>query len=372
MSEHPRLTIVNASLARGGVGKMRVQLANRFLEQGLAVDFLLAETDSPYLGALNPAARVLPLGTSNAVSGVPRLAWYLRRERPDAVLTQRIRLNVLAHRARALSGTRPRLYATLNTNLGAQLQVMRPVKARHQGRMMQRWYPRNDGLIAVSEGVREDAARLLGMPPESIHLIRNPVVTDDLIAKANYPLADPWLEPDQPPVLLAVGRLEPQKDYPTLLRAFAAVRARRPCRLLILGEGRLRGELTHLAAELGIAADLRLGGFVDNPYPYLRTCAVYVLASRWEGSGNSLTEAVALGRPAVSTDCPDGPREILMDGEYGRLVPMGDAQAMAAAIVQSLDSPPDPDHVRQAAERFRDDRSALDYLRVMGFLETTE
>ncbi|MCB1875360.1 MAG: glycosyltransferase [Chromatiales bacterium] len=372
MSDHPRLSIVNASLARGGVGKMRVQLANRFLEHGLAVDFILAETDSPYLKALNPAARVLSLGTSNAITGVPRLAWYLRKERPDAVLTQRIRLNVLAHRARALSGTHARLYATLNTNLSAQLKIMRPVKARHQGDMMRRWYPRNDGLIAVSEGVRQDAAQLLSIPTQSIFLIRNPVVTADLSRKAEQALDDPWFAPGQPPVLLAVGRLEPQKDYPNLLQAFAKLRVRRPCRLLILGEGALHEKLIGMGRDLGIDKDLRLGGFVDNPYPYMRASAVYVLASRWEGSGNSLTEAVALGKPVVSTDCPDGPREILMDGEYGKLVPMGDAEALAAAIGQSLDSPPDPDHVRQAAERFRDERSALDYLRAMGFLEPTE
>jgi glycosyltransferase involved in cell wall biosynthesis len=193
--------------------------------------------------------------------------------------------------------------------------------------------------------VREDMAQVTGIPRERITVIFNPsVVGTEVAEKARAPLDHPWFELGQPPVLVAVGRLQEQKDYPTMIRAFAQVRQARPVRLLILGEGKERPVLEAQIEELGLQEDVSLPGFVTNPYAYLARASLFVLSSRWEGLPTVLIEALCCSTPVVSTDCPSGPREILQGGKYGRLVPVGDAEALARAITAALDeqrtSPP--------------------------------
>jgi glycosyltransferase involved in cell wall biosynthesis len=139
-------------------------------------------------------------------------------------------------------------------------------------------------------------------------------------------------------VLIAVGRLQIQKDYPTLLRAFAQVRQKRPVRLLILGEGKERPMLEELIKTLGVEEDVSLPGFVMNPFAYMARASLFVLSSRWEGLPTVLIEAMCCGTPVVSTDCPSGPREILREGQYGQLVPVGEPTALARAIETTLDA----------------------------------
>jgi glycosyltransferase involved in cell wall biosynthesis len=168
-------------------------------------------------------------------------------------------------------------------------------------------------------------------------VIYNPsVMASEVLEKAKSPLDHPWFKPDQPPVLIAIGRLEQQKDYPTMIKAFAEVRQAQPARLLILGEGRDRISLEKLIKEYGLDQDVSLPGFVSNPYAYLSRADLFVLSSRWEGLPTVLIEALCCGTQVVSTDCPSGPREILKDGKYGRLTPVGDVGALAAAINLSL------------------------------------
>jgi glycosyltransferase involved in cell wall biosynthesis len=172
---------------------------------------------------------------------------------------------------------------------------------------------------------------------EKIKVIYNPVITPELFARAEEPLDHPWFRPGEPPVVLGVGRLTQAKDFPTLIRAFALVRKERPARLMILGEGEERPKLEALVRELRLEEDVALPGFVDNPYKYMKRAAVFVLSSRWEGFGIVLVEAMALGTPVVATDCPSGPAEILENGKWGRLVPPGDPEALAKAILDTLE-----------------------------------
>jgi len=169
------------------------------------------------------------------------------------------------------------------------------------------------------------------------------VVRAEVWEKAQAPLDHPWFRPGQPPLLLAVGRLQMQKDYPTLIRAFAQVRQSRRARLLILGEGKERLMLEALIKKLGLEEDVSLPGFVMNPYAYMARASLFVLSSRWEGLPTVLIEALCCGTPVVSTDCPSGPREILRDGQYGQLVPVAQADALAKAIETTLaDKAPNP------------------------------
>ncbi|MGB2886052.1 MAG: glycosyltransferase, partial [Dehalococcoidia bacterium] len=206
----------------------------------------------------------------------------------------------------------------------------------------------------------------LGLPRKKIEVIYNPVITPELLEKAREPVDHPWFQPGEPPVVLGVGRLTEQKDFPTLLRAFALVRKERAARLVILGEGEDRPELKALVDELGIAEDVDMPGFVDNPYGYMAGAAVFALSSRWEGLPTVLIEAMALGKPVVATDCPSGAREILNDGRYGTLVPVGDAKRLATGISGMLEHPVEP--LPSWVDRFRPDCTIQAYLKAIGGL----
>jgi glycosyltransferase involved in cell wall biosynthesis len=319
--------------------------------------------------------RVITVGTSHALHGVPLLGYYLRRAKPEALLASRIRVNVAALRARRWFRSPTRVYATIDTHLSQQLGSQSARKRESQMRYMRLYYPSNDGIIAVSQGVAQDFAQLLHWQVDRLTVIPNPIVTPELSSLALAPIDHPWLGEGDPPLIMGAGRIEPQKDFPMLIRAFARVRERRPCRLMILGEGSSRPAIERLAGELGVARDVAMPGFVVNPYAYLSRAQLFVLSSAWEGLPTVLAEALALGVPVVATDCPSGPREILDDGRYGALVPVGDAEALAEAMERTLDDPLDPEFLRSAAQRYTVESSARQYLAVMGFehpLETPQ
>jgi glycosyltransferase involved in cell wall biosynthesis len=206
-------------------------------------------------------------------------------------------------------------------------------------RRLRRIYRHCDGVICNSEGVADDLVAFLDLPREGIAVLPNPTITPELLAAAEEPLAHPWFAPGEPPVILGAGRLGRAKDFGTLLKAFALLRRKRPCRLLILGQGRQKERLEAQARRLGVAADFELPGFVSNPYAYMARAGLFVLSSLWEGCPNVLIEAMAVGTPVVATDCRSGPREVLQGGRFGPLVPLRDAETMAGAMAATLDRP---------------------------------
>jgi glycosyltransferase involved in cell wall biosynthesis len=273
--------------------------------------------------------------------------------------------NVIALWARSLAIVPTRVVVSIRIAISEDMRHGQPLRGRIATTCAGLFYGAADGVVAVSDGVADDFAQVTGFRRSRIRTIYNPVVTAELSALAEAPLDDPWFAPGQPPVVLSVGRLAVQKDFPTLLRAFALVRAQRPARLLILGEGDKRPELEALARRLGVMRDVCLRGYVDNPFAYMRRCAVFVLSSAYEGLPNALIEAMACGAPVVSTDCPSGPAEILDSGKYGCLVPIGDEAAMAAATLAILRYAPDTTSTRHQAQRFSIETSADQYLGVL-------
>lgn len=355
--QQPRIAFLSPALG-GGIGRVLVNLGNAFVERGVSVDLLLGNSDSPYLQQLSPHVRVIELPTTHAFSGLPALVGYLRRERPASINTDSIRVNALALRARSLarlsSSKTIRVCATLHNTYSRTLATRSPAKRRSLLARIRRFYPRNDAVIAVSRGVAEDFLDLTPLPPSRLHVIPNPVVTSGIEQLAALDPDHPWLAPGQPPLMLAVGRLHPQKDYPALLRACAALPENTAWRLLILGEGEQRSHLEQLIGELGLTGRAALGGQVDNPYAYMARARFLVLSSAWEGFGNVLVEAMAVGTPVVATDCPHGPGEILDEGRLGRLVPVGDVEALTAAISDALVRPaPAPEILRAATEQYQ-------------------
>ncbi len=276
---------------------------------------------------------------------------YLDRERPDAVLCMGHKVTEWAAFARDLSRHRARTVATLNGWLP-------PIEIRPAGYA----YSRVDAVVAVSRGVARFAADVLGVRVP-VHTICSPLVDADRLRKAAEPTAHPWLG-GSVPVILSAANFVPPKDYPTLLRAVALLAARRPVRLIVLGEGRGKKaaeqlpELQALAQSLGVAGAVDFAGFVANPLAYMARADLFVLSSEHEGMPQVLAQAMMFGCRLVATDCDFGPAELLGGGEYGRLAPVGDPARLAEAMDRELDTPRDAARLRaRAAELFDVERS---------------
>jgi glycosyltransferase involved in cell wall biosynthesis len=357
---------------------MLVHLIQGFCDRGYAVDLLLLRASSPALAQLPSSVRRVQLWPRHSLLASLALARWLRRERPAALLVAKDRAGRAAVIARALAGTRgagqTRLVLRLGTHLSAALAGRNRLQ-RWLRLLPIRWlYPAIEQIVTVSEGVADDTAQIARLPREQIRVIRNPVITPDLERLATAPCPHAWLADDaKSPVIIGAGRLQRQKDFPTLLRAFSRVRQQRPCRLLILGEGAGRKALESLAQRLGLRlgtdGDLELPGYQANLYAWLARADLFVLSSAWEGSPNVLTEALALGIPVVATDCPSGPREILADGRYGPLVPVGDVEALADAMLKTLADPLPADQLKQAVSDYHQSASVSAYLDALGCSE---
>jgi len=339
---------------------MLVNMARGLAERGVGVDFWTSKRDRPFVAGL-------PDGVNGIFARQSRLPlWlqfiaYLRARRPDIVLAGKDRALLTALRIRRLSGAGFKLVARPGTNLTERHRGRGPWRRHRALARARRIYRGVDLVVANSRGVAEDVATIAGLPVDAIPVVRNPVITPELPKLAAENVDHPWLVPGQPPLVLGVGGFRRQKDFETLVQAFALVRQRRPCRLIILGRGHLMNRIRQLGDELGVAGDLGLPGFVENPYPFMARAALFVLSSRWEGSPNALTEALALGTPVVSTDCPSGPRELLRDGEVAPLVKVGDSQAMAAAMERVLDGPPPAERLQAAVAEYTMERNAAAY-----------
>jgi len=332
-----RLAIFVPAMLGGGAERAMLNLARGIAERGYAMDLVLAQAEGPYLAEVPESVRVVDLKASRVLTSLPFLVRYLRCERPQALLSALGHANIIALWARRLASVPTRVVVSQRITLSRSAQHALSRRGRLMPQLIRRFYPWADGIVAVSKGVGDDLARVAGLPRERIQVIYNPVVTPELQEKAQASLEHPWFKPGEPPVLLAAGRLTAQKDFSMLIQAFAQVRQARPARLLILGEGEERPVLEALVRQLGLEQDVSLPGFVENPYPYMAQASLFILSSRWEGLPAVLIEALYCGVPLISTDCPSGPREILADGQYGQLVPVGDATALARAIETSLE-----------------------------------
>jgi len=208
--------------------------------------------------------------------------------------------------------------------------------------------------------------RFIGGDPSKFVTIYNPLYCSAVIDRASSPTDHPWLMRRDAQVIVAVGRLTPQKGFDTLLRAFVLVRQRLDARLIVLGEGPDRAALTNLASLLGVREYVDFAGFMENPYVYMRRASVVAMSSRYEGFGNVLVEAMAVGTPVVSTNCPHGPREILADGKYGALVPVDDPGALAEAILSTIARPQARTELIERARMFSIENAVGLYEEVMG------
>ncbi|UCD97598.1 MAG: glycosyltransferase [Chloroflexota bacterium] len=336
-----KISIFMPTLFGAGGQRSMLNLAHGITDKGYPIDLVLAKIEGEFVEEVRDPINVVNLKSSRALTSLPSLIRYLRAERPAAMISVFNYVNIIAIWAWKLAAVETRLFVNEQNTLSQEAGNASNWRGRMTPILIKRFYPWADGIIVVSNGVREDMSRLTNIPLKRITVIYNPSVnSSEVLEKSRAPLDHPWFKPGQPPVLVAVGRLQIQKDYPTLIKAFAEVRKVQPARLMILGEGIERETLEGLIAELGISQDVSLPGFVKNPYAYIAQSSLFVLSSRWEGLPTVLIEALCCGTPAVSTDCPSGPREILKNGQYGTLTPVGDVDALSQAIIENLNNNP--------------------------------
>jgi glycosyltransferase involved in cell wall biosynthesis len=244
--------------------------------------------------------------------------------------------NLVAMAAGRVPGVRTRTVISIHNNLGKEMEGPRGVRERTIPWLLGRLHRWADAIVAVSEGVADDFARQTDIPRRRIDVIYNPVIMPGLLSSASAQPPHPWFENSNRPVILGVGRLTRQKNFPALVDAFALVKRNHAARLVILGEGPERPVIEARVRDLDLQDSVALPGFVDNPYACMSRARVLALSSDWEGLPTVLIESLAVGTPVVATDCPSGPREILQGGAFGSLVPTGDVPALASAIARAL------------------------------------
>lgn len=329
-------------LEMGGAQKMTLRLAGGLVRAGHAVDVVLARAEGPLLGEVPPGVGLVALpsalpwcATSRAArvrSAIPSLARYIRERRPSALIAGANHVSIATVLARLAAGE-----ADTRLVLRATNPVWRTGGSRLKTAMARLLFPRADLVVAVSEAVAADHAAGLGRGVP-IEIIAEPAIAPDFAERLAAPPFHPWIE-DSAELIVAVGRLVPQKDHRTLLEAFAAVHARRTgARLLIVGDGPLKADLLALRGSLGLDGVVDFAGAVDNPLPALRGARCFAMPSAWEGLGIAVVEALAAGCPVVATDTP-AVRSALRDGALGRLVPPRDRDAFAAALLAELAQP---------------------------------
>ncbi|GMQ89533.1 MAG: glycosyltransferase [Gammaproteobacteria bacterium] len=400
-----RISFLLDNLTGGGAEKVILNLARGFARVGHQVDLLVCKVEGVLSNSIPAGVNLVPLESASPVRGllcamkadpagtreilgavvnsrkvpkgfkyIPAIAEHLKTNKVDVLLSALPKANINAVLAKNCCKTKTRVVVGAHINFSSQvseslsrgknrLQHLRPV--------IQRCYQRADAVVAVSKGVAKDIAQCLGLDPENVATIYNPIETLEMEALSREAVDHPWFESGAVPVILGAGRFVAQKDFPLLVRAFAKVRQRRNVRLMLLGgdetsgpQAEHRKELLGLADRLGVGEDFEMPGFKVNPYPYLRKASVFVLSSRYEGFGNVVVEALLAGCPVVSTDCPSGPAEILHNGEFGRLVPVSDETALAGAICDTLDSPRNGEFLKARGKVFSIERAVESYSQI--------
>jgi glycosyltransferase involved in cell wall biosynthesis len=366
MTDAGRIACFFSTSGHSGVDRVAKRLIPAFARRGYRVDLLKVRRHGPELSDRPPRVEIVDLGSRHTYACLPAVVRYLRRARPAVLLSDKDRVNRTALLARWLARVPTRLVFRSGTTISADLASRGAVERWVQRTSMGRLYRLADNVIVNSRNLADDMAAYTGLPRERINVVRNPVVPAAFFERVPPRPDHPWFAADAEPVVLGVGELCARKDFATLIRAFARVRAERACRLVILGRGGKREALLALARELGVDGDVDLPGFKPDPYGYMAHAAVFGFTSLWEGNPLVLPEALSLGTPVVATDCPSGPREVLADGKYGPLVPPGDPERFALALRDVLDEPLPPELLREAAAPFEIESATDSYLEQMG------
>lgn len=358
------ISVYLPSLDGGGAQRAMLSLANALAKQDFTVDLVLASATGPYLAEVSPSVNIIDLRKPKISRSIFGLVKYLRDRKPLAVISAMGHANCALLLARKLSGTKARVVVSEREDPSAKSKYPCYLRSGVVDLLNRRLYPSADVVHAVSFGVASAVKKKFELPADKVQVVYNPIDRAQILNRAKAEPTQSFALSKTGLVIMAAGRLSKEKDYPCLIRAFSMVRQKIDAHLVILGDGKLRHELEQLVIKCGLSADVTLPGFVNNPFPLMKSADLFVLSSAWEGLPNVLIQAMACGTPVVSTDCPSGPSEILEDGKWGRLVPVGDPKSLAEAMVQTLEDDKHPD-VASRADFFSVDRAVEGYLNLL-------
>lgn len=369
--QRQRLAMIGFRPGSGGVGRVMITLMDALVDIGIEIDLLLPAGEHPDLDDLRGRVKRFVVDVDNRQQAVTALRQYLQQRHPDAILSNKDQTHRLLRR-RELGARRPFTAFRVGTNVPERLKRTSPWTALWKGWQLAALYREAELLIGNSSGVSAALQRMLSRSPRfngrqpRIETILNPVHADAISRLAEKPISHPWLKDQRGPVIVSVGRLVRAKNFGLLLRAFALLPAKLDARLMICGSGSQHERLLALATRLGIADRIELLGHQTNPFRYVAAADLFACSSIFEGSNNALIEAIALGTPCVSTDCPSGARDILDGGRLGPLVPVDEPQALADAMSSVLQAPLSAEQLRAGAARFDPMLSAARYAEVLG------
>lgn len=366
-----RLAFFLPSLIGGGAEKVTLNLVKYLAKHyDFAIDIVLVSATGEFMDQVPDNVRIVDLNSSRMMASIPKLVMYLRRERPHAILSCMTHTSIAALISKKIARTKTRTVACLHINLTSQ--IIRPSvwRSKHLVPFIKLTHPWADVIVATSRGCGEDFLKITGVGKDNMTVIYNPTITDEILPLSKQAVDHHWYAEDQPPVILAVGRLVKQKNYELLINTFANLRKHRQANLVILGEGPLRDDLEQLVSELGIQDCVDMPGFVENPYAYMAKSAMLVMSSYFEALPAVLIEALHVGTQVVSVDCPNGPSEILENGRYGVLVPMDNVDALTEGMIKAIDNV-DYRPAEEACECYQDKNVAPQYVNALLGSETT-
>lgn len=351
-------------LRAGGAERVSVNLANAIRHKGHLVDLVLVNRQgrAAFFDDLDKSVRIFELPQSRTLASPLGFWSYIRLEKPDLVISALTHINISSLIACRLSGYRPRLTIVEHGQFSRERSKPMAASVRCAFRLAPWLYPTADMIAAVSEGAKKDLAESTGIDSERISVLHNPVVIEGSVERSLEPVDHPWFGDNEPPVVLAVGAMRAEKNFPLLVRAFDEMRLQRMARLIVIGDGPEKSVIEKCVALSRHAEDIALIGFQSNPLKYMRRAALLALSSDHEALPTVLIEAMSCGTPVVSTDCPYGPSEILSGGRFGMLVKLGDARALAVAMAQTLESSVSKDLLIKRANDFSSDIAADRYL----------
>ncbi|PSP39470.1 glycosyltransferase [Halobacteriales archaeon QH_7_65_31] len=353
-----KVTLFIGDLSIGGAERVTVNLANQLAENGYQVEVVVVSRQGELVTDLVSDVQFTVLPADRMRWAVIPLIKHLRSSQPDTVISFLTPANIIMILSVKLSMISPQIIVTEH---GKKLNED-SVSTQRDLILAKYLYKYADGIVGVSKGVSQDIINWANVDSNKVFTIYNPAISEELITGDSSIPSQLKPQQNNTKIVLSAGRHVEQKDFQTLIRSFAKLRADYSnLQLIILGEGELTAEYKRLSNELGIQENMILPGFVDDPFQYMRYADVFALSSRWEGLSLVLMEAMACGTPVVSTDCPSGPAEVLKNGEYGELVPVGDSEAMQNALKNTLESPLSAEKLRERARDFSIERSTKQY-----------
>lgn len=358
-----KIALYIGSMGGGGAEKVFMLLANSFVCQGFKVDLLLTKKDGFYLNRLDKRINIIELSGKRTLLDLFKLAKYLKSSNPDVIVSALVSSNLICATASLFSRSMTKVYVTEHSNLSQTLNQIVFYKAFVIDLLLRIIYRKVDGVISVSNGVKEDLNLRMPFLINKNVTIYNPFEINSIKEKSLESNSHPWLKSSRNhKTVVAVGRLSAAKDFQNLLTSIFILKDKIDIRLIILGDGELKTELTDFINNKEISGIVSLHGFTDNPFSFMSKADLFVSSSKYEGFSNVLVESMISGCPIVSTDCPSGPAEILENGRWGTLVPVGDPEALADAIYEELSNSTDVSY-EQRIKDFNMEKISRSYIK---------